>query len=707
MMKRIKKMRFILISLALIAAANTDAQLLNNNAYLKNDYIQMALAEEGVYGAKGAMVVPPGYYMPDNAWNGPLGFICSPDNNWPFYYGDFMLPGTPYEGFSITFKDNSGNILYYENNRTSSWIWPSPPLITPLTPAFVYNSDTFMGKYDDVTWYGEISGYLRVECRFQLVGRRILHSTKLKNISGDLLTDIYFARGMDPDQENGSNSSGIPPDCDATPATYNFIESQADGTPGKVSWVTANGYCAPSSISLYSEDPNSRVGISMNWCDLLNTPAYAFGIGSPPFGLYLNEGEYSRTDREDWSIELVIFAGDLAPNDSVILEHEIRLDQPPVVKFVDPPLTLSQNEGTTFTYNLERQHQLDETVYATVRLTAISNFTAADMVGVLSLPFDTVIVFNPNETNKPLSFQATFDCDNINKNFQLQIVAVNSIYGGMATFPSIAYGTILNVAPVLPVIDPITGGTTVCLDQTLQLNNTTPGGVWKSADPAIATVNSTGLVSGLSAGMADIRYIVSQGCIDSVSTTVTVIDCMKAVDDDIYIFACGTALIDVLANDVFNGSPVPQLVATPSPLYGVASVVGDHIQYTDMPPCDAGKMDIFKYRIVGSTGSADTATVRVAILYIPQPVLTDSCSFAPKLVAIFQYDGAICVWEYSEDGATNWTTVDTNVTIPVTESGYYRITTTYKGLVAVSGVVKITVIKTTVQGGIWYETHIE
>jgi hypothetical protein len=65
------------------------------------------------------------------------------------------------------------------------------------------------------------------------------------------------------------------------------------------------------------------------------------------------------------------------------------------------------------------------------------------------------------------------------------------------------------------------------------------------------------------------------------------------------------------------------------------------------------------------------------------------------------------LWEYSEDGITNWATVGTNATLPFTESGYYRLTTTYLGLIAVSDVKKIKVIKTTIQGGVWYETYFE
>ena len=76
----------------------------------------------------------------------------------------------------------------------------------------------------------------------------------------------------------------------------------------------------------------------------------------------------------------------------------------------------------------------------------------------------------------------------------------------------------------LPVIAAIGGNTTVCVRNSTQLTETTTGGNWKSVSSNIAFVNSLGLVAGLSAGTSIIRYTVtnSNGCVDSVATTVTV-----------------------------------------------------------------------------------------------------------------------------------------------------------------------------------------
>lgn len=77
----------------------------------------------------------------------------------------------------------------------------------------------------------------------------------------------------------------------------------------------------------------------------------------------------------------------------------------------------------------------------------------------------------------------------------------------------------------LPAAPASIGGTkTVCAGNTTTLTDATSGGVWSSLNPSIATVNTSGVVTGVTAGSATIRYTVtnSGGCSNSVSTTVTV-----------------------------------------------------------------------------------------------------------------------------------------------------------------------------------------
>lgn len=69
----------------------------------------------------------------------------------------------------------------------------------------------------------------------------------------------------------------------------------------------------------------------------------------------------------------------------------------------------------------------------------------------------------------------------------------------------------------LPSLSPITGASTVCIGNTITLSNATSGGSWASADILIATVNGSGVVSGVLTGAVDITYTTApvNGCTNS------------------------------------------------------------------------------------------------------------------------------------------------------------------------------------------------
>lgn len=74
------------------------------------------------------------------------------------------------------------------------------------------------------------------------------------------------------------------------------------------------------------------------------------------------------------------------------------------------------------------------------------------------------------------------------------------------------------------VIAPITGTANVCTTATTTLSSTTAGGVWSSSNTAVATVSALGVVTGVTAGTADIIYTVTNGngCVGTVQQTITV-----------------------------------------------------------------------------------------------------------------------------------------------------------------------------------------
>jgi len=69
---------------------------------------------------------------------------------------------------------------------------------------------------------------------------------------------------------------------------------------------------------------------------------------------------------------------------------------------------------------------------------------------------------------------------------------------------------------------PITGTTSVCIGATTTLSNANTG-TWSSSNTAVATINASGVVTGVAAGTATITFTNgSTGCAGSSTTTVTV-----------------------------------------------------------------------------------------------------------------------------------------------------------------------------------------
>ena len=94
---------------------------------------------------------------------------------------------------------------------------------------------------------------------------------------------------------------------------------------------------------------------------------------------------------------------------------------------------------------------------------------------------------------------------------------------GTCAPPAQANGNItINTAPVVAAI---TGPDAVCVGATIPLQDVTPGGMWSSLNAAYATVDNSGVVTGIASGTTDIQYKVSNTCgSQTVAHTVTVGD---------------------------------------------------------------------------------------------------------------------------------------------------------------------------------------
>ncbi len=104
----------------------------------------------------------------------------------------------------------------------------------------------------------------------------------------------------------------------------------------------------------------------------------------------------------------------------------------------------------------------------------------------------------------------------------------------------------------------------VCVGSTITLTNSISGGSWSSSNTSKATVNSAGVVTGVSAGSATITYTVtSSGCSTSVTTTITV----NAANPPTVASIAGSSSVSVgstmtLTNTNISGETAVGVVAT-------------------------------------------------------------------------------------------------------------------------------------------------
>ncbi len=100
---------------------------------------------------------------------------------------------------------------------------------------------------------------------------------------------------------------------------------------------------------------------------------------------------------------------------------------------------------------------------------------------------------------------------------------------------------------VNPLPSPITGTAAVCTGNTTSLVSASPGGVWSSSSPGVATIDTaSGIVTGVSPGTATISYtFVGTGCVTT--TVVTVNDLPSAI----------TGSLEVCAGQVTTLSSLP------------------------------------------------------------------------------------------------------------------------------------------------------
>lgn len=214
------------------------AQIDTGNAFLQGTYAEVGVSPNGSFGS--TVDAPAGYHPRPGNGTSQLGFVVDRHRDgWaagsPVFDGDFFVPGTPFEAFFLTFSGTT-----YRNSRTTD---------DDINGALSNYSST--AGVVSVEWNGDVNGVdVDKQISLQTDGTELRISVTLTNNSGGDLTNVYYARIFDPDNNQPVNGSFT---------TTNTIESQPPDSPvALVSSTQPDG----SYIALMATDVRARAGRS-------------------------------------------------------------------------------------------------------------------------------------------------------------------------------------------------------------------------------------------------------------------------------------------------------------------------------------------------------------------------------------------------------------------------------------------------------------
>ncbi len=415
------------------------------------------------YGAFGASSTPSTYH-PFPAGSG-LGEVYDwGHDGWtvgtPASMGDYTYPGSPYEGWGIQVGSPSGLNWAFSSNGAIT----GPGSLTGNTVAY---SNT--GGKAVVTWAGTTAGgqlAVNMQTSIDTNASWVVMKVVLTNTGASTLSNIYYFRGCDPDNDEAHGGSF---------STHNVVTYQNDVDHrvliSAIGMVDTFAY-----MGLGTKDSRAKAFVDASWpIDFSCTDLGATYIGTSPAGSQYTVGV---PVIGDYGIGLVFNLGNIAAGDSAVFSYAYVFNGIPGL---DSAFTGNSIAGPS-----------SVCVGSDIALTddAAGGTWSSTAPGVASVGAGTGIVAGVSAGTATISYVipgpivSTF------------IVTVN------ATMPST-----------------ITGNTIVCTGSTTTLSDATTGGAWSCNPSAVASITTGGVVSGHSAGTATVSYDLG-GC--AIATTVHV-----------------------------------------------------------------------------------------------------------------------------------------------------------------------------------------
>ena len=240
----------------------------------------------------------------------------------------------------------------------------------------------------------------------------------------------------------------------------------------------------------------------------------------------------------------------------------------------------------------------------------------------------------------------------------------------------------------LPAISPITGTFNICVGNTSQLNDNTAGGTWSSSDMSVATVDNTGLVTGLSAGNIEIYYTTTDGItgcssVDSANVIVNDVPVVAAISGGLSVCVNSTtSLTDATSGGVWSSSD-PSIAA---------------VNATGVVTGKSGGSAIISYSVTNLSGCNTTVTATVVVNPLPIPTLSGPNPICPGATDTYTTEAGQNNYVWNFTGGTlvsGGTTTDNTIEITWDQPGARTVSVNYTDANGCSGATSATVLTST------------
>ena len=236
------------------------------------------------------------------------------------------------------------------------------------------------------------------------------------------------------------------------------------------------------------------------------------------------------------------------------------------------------------------------------------------------------------------------------------------------------------------------GGTIICVGSTTTVANALSGGTWYSSAPAVATVDASGNVSGLSAGIAVISYFNGCGAAATTSVTVNAVPTVAAITASSSNLCTGTTL--TLTAGAVTGSGVLTSYNWSGPNSYMAASTGTNTSFTPTTTAASGGYSL-SVTYPGNGCTSASAVTSSTVTVNNRPTISGisasvACVGSTMTLTSSGVVGAGSLVSYNWSGPTGYTStaVPNAVRIPTatTAGGVYSLTVTYAGTGCTSAV---------------------